>query len=328
MPALTVTVDTAGGGDYSSLNAAESAEQQNLTDGAGDTWTATCTVGSGSAADTTAVTFSGWTTGATTFIEIVAATAERAVASGYSTSNYRLDATDAHSLTMNEEYMRVDGLQIQQIFSASSRACIRQSSGVAAQLKRIRNCYCVTSGGGSPLGYSGADTDLVLEMWNCIFHDLGGSDGLNVGAPASADFWNCIVHNTAVDGIQFTGGTGEIINCAIFNNGDDFDIAGGATVTIDFCASDDNDGTNNVAESGGGASWPSDYVDAANGDFTLLTGSGLVGNGTDDPGSGLFSDDMNRDTRTSTWDVGADEFVVAAADVILLPLDYQPYLAR
>jgi hypothetical protein len=37
-----------------------------------------------------------------------------------------------------------------------------------------------------------------------------------------------------------------------------------------------------------------------------------VGTGTDDPGAGLYSDDITGTARTSVWDIGADEYVAAA----------------
>ena len=78
--------------------------------------------------------------------------------------------------------------------------------------------------------------------------------------------------------------------------------------TIDYCASDDNDGTNNVDETGGvGDTWVDSIPDFATNDFTLVD-KHLNGVGTDDPGSGLYSDDIAGTERSSTWDVGAFEY--------------------
>lgn len=99
------------------------------------------------------------------------------------------------------------------------------------------------------------------------------------------------------------------------------DIPSGETVSsakIDFVIEDEE------------ASESSDYIDVvprwcdwAEGTITwnnqndgcgavLLDGT-LDGAGTDDPGSGLYSDDITQTARTSTWDIGADEYIAAAA---------------
>ena len=46
-------------------------------------------------------------------------------------------------------------------------------------------------------------------------------------------------------------------------------------------------------------------------DYRLPLGSALIGVGTDDAGLGLYSDDIEGHTRTSTWDIGADEYIAA-----------------
>ena len=57
------------------------------------------------------------------------------------------------------------------------------------------------------------------------------------------------------------------VNIEDFVTEDDiFDDIGGST--IDYCASDDGDGTNAVSPSG--SDWANEFVDYANGDFTLL----------------------------------------------------------
>ena len=97
-------------------------------------------------------------------------------------------------------------------------------------------------------------------------------------------------------------------NCIVFNNSDDFK----GTITIDHCASDDLDGTNPVDISPGATEaddWEACFTDYANGDFSLKSDSVCVGAGVDDPGSGLYSDDILGNTRTSPWDIGAFEYV-------------------
>lgn len=321
MADLAVTVDTDGvTGDYASLNAANVGEAQDLTDDGGDTMTITCQATAG-AADTTAVDINGWTTGAGNTITVVAAITDRAVASGLDANRYRLELAPGAGvacLHSNEKYVHFDKLQIHNTSGASD------SYGIASLFTHtpfdISNCYISMNDSGNGIRIAGGN---VVQIWNCIVYNPHGgepSEGIYATTNVvSISIYNCIVYGCD-DGIERDSGEVNVHNCAVFNNNNDFD---GTFNIIDYCASDDNDGTNNVAESGGGAAWPDDFEDAANGDFRLKSGSGLVGTGIDDPGSGLYSDDINGDTRTSTWDVGADEVVAVAVGGILISLNHR-----
>jgi hypothetical protein len=105
-----------------------------------------------------------------------------------------------------------------------------------------------------------------------------------------------------------------IKNSAIFNCDDDYIENGGApaSVTFDYCATDDGEGTNSVSPSGG--SWTNEFSDPGNGDFTLLNTGNLygagVGPGTD---ASVPAADIDGDSRSgSTCDIGVDEYVAAS----------------
>jgi len=57
--------------------------------------------------------------------------------------------------------------------------------------------------------------------------------------------------------------------------------------------------------------WSDELTDPGT-DFSLVVGSNSIGNGTDNPGSGLYSDDIIGTARTSTWDIGAFEYLAPA----------------
>ena len=296
---------------YTALTTWESTEQQDLTDGGGDTMTCTCLASSGTA-DTAKITVSGWTTGVANYILIEAASTDRASASGWDATKYRLQVTDDHCLVVNEDYFRVGSLQIGGLYSSVAAKYAINIGSVGTSDIRIYNCYLDADG--TQRGIIITDVDAIVKIWNTIMYDMDDR-GVTVSNSTSVVVYNCIASLITGDAIRLVNGSLTVKNTASFNNTDDFhdDIA---SMVIDYNASDDNDGTNNVAESGGGVAWPDDFIDAANGDFTLKSGSGLVGGGTDDPGSGLYSDDINGDTRTSPWDVGADEFISAAGTTI------------
>ena len=293
---------------YTSLSAWEAAEQTDLvTDG---NWHHCYVRASSGTADTATVQLIGWTTGAANYILIEAASGDEAVKTGWDATRYRLEVTDAIAFGTRADYTRVDGLQIRYIYSASAQNTI-DLTALTASANDVRFSNCRIRGattGEVNFAVTGSSTAIVT-FWNCIFEN-STADGLRLSVD-TADFYNCIVYGMAYDAIEEDAGTITVKNSAVFNNGDDFQDV----TTVDYCASDDNDGTNNVAETGGGASWTGDFNDAANGDFTLLTGSGLKNAGVDDPGSGLYSTDMDGDAYTSTWSVGVDEFVPGSVTV-------------
>ncbi len=114
MAALSNTVDPGSGasGNYASLNALETAQQQDLTDGGGDTFTAIPTTTGDNAADTTVVDWDGWTTGATTYIKVETPSSDRA-STTWDATKYRYSISDANALLVREDYIWFDGLQIE-----------------------------------------------------------------------------------------------------------------------------------------------------------------------------------------------------------------------
>ena len=318
MAALSCIVDTDDQtGDYASLNAALVGEAQDLTDGAGDTYTINCQATT-DVADTTAAAVTGWTTGEAEYITIKAVAGEEAIKTGWSATRYRLMVTDNTCLAVSEDYVRIEGLQVGPNADTTNSYGIHYNNVGASNELRVDSCRISGAGSNTCRGLTCFDGDAIGKIFNTIFENFA-SRGIYVNNCTVVDVLNCIIYHSSYDGIEYNAGAGSIRNSAVFKNADDFDIVGDATV--DYCASDDGDNEgHDVAESGGGADWPDDFVDAANGDFTLKTDSGLVGNGTDDPGSGLYSDDIEGDARSSTWDVGADEYVAAGVTLTVAEL--------
>ena len=308
---------------YVSLNIWEAAEQTDLpTDG--DThvveWDADT-----DGADTTATSISGWTTGASNGLTIQAAPGEEAVASGWDTGRARLSVANSDVLLINEDYVTLIGLQVESSgTNGSNQDVVLQNAASAGNLVTIDSCRIRGVNGSSNVqsAIRASHSSSIMMIFNTL-----GYNAVSVNASAGLRFQGatCNVYNSDFysndDGIRNQGTTCNVHNVASFNNADDFN---GTFATIDFCASDDGDGTNDVAGNEADADWTTDFAGAATGDFTLLTGSPLVGGGIDGPGSGLFSDDINGQARTITWDVGADEFSL----VPMKPFDYQPYLVR
>ncbi len=308
MAALGHTVDSGSGasGDYASLNALESAQDQDLTDGGGDTYTATCITTGDFAIDSSNATFIGWTTGVANWIKIAAGGGHEGSKTGWSTSKYRLEVNGT-CLEMYENYMYVENLQIRSV--ANEGICIYNEALDAGNHHYLYGI--LIDGNGAALNcIVFNDSDAIVSMYNDIVCNTGAGNivAINILASTTVDILNCIVANHGDEGINRGGGTVTVKNTAVFGiamGGGDFV----GTITVDHCASDDGDGTNARAPSGG--DWANEYAGHASNNFTLTTGGNCEGGGTDNPGSGLYSTDIDGDAYTSTWSIGVDAKTVA-----------------
>jgi len=309
-----VDPDAVGGGTgvdwanaYVSLSIMEAAEQDDFD--TANNWLHCYTRSSSGGDDTTACTINGSVTSATDYIKIEAVSGHRMKKTGWDAAIYLMDVT-GDCINVWDNHVWIDGLQLDATGNAIEIANVAAGSW----------CYisnCRHSGSGYLVQVFDADGD--AKVWNCINNGGGRFTYVTDG---NCDVYNSICYGAATDGFDYNAGTtGEIINCVSFKNGDDFNIDGGATVTIDYCASDDGDGDHPVAESGGGVEWPDDFVDAANGDFTLKATSNLVGAGIADPGSGLFSTDIDGDTYATPPSLGVDEIAGGATELVVAGLN-------
>jgi hypothetical protein len=107
--------------------------------------------------------------------------------------------------------------------------------------------------------------------------------------------YNCTFYNN-YDAIKFTiGGTMVVKNCISFANISDY-TGGVGSETLDYNASDDGFGTNSVSPLD--SDWDNEVTDKVNFDFRLVPGGNCVEGGVNDPGSGLYSDDIVGTKRT------------------------------
>jgi hypothetical protein len=162
-----------------------------------------------------------------------------------------------------------------------------------------------SSSSGLAEGIICSESDATINMINCVFYNfVNGADPDHRGARVTVgtlNLYNCISYNNYI-GFYQQGGTLNATNCAVGNTTDDWFGTVLATTCID---DDDEDASIDPA----GGDWANEFTDAANGDFSLVSGGNCIGNGTDDPSSGLYSDDIIGTARSSTWDIGAFEFV-------------------
>jgi parallel beta-helix repeat protein len=295
-----MTGDTGHGWNnaYDRLSYWEAAEQTNLVSD-GVKHHVYCRASSGTG-DTTPIIVTGWTTASPNYIQVQAASTDVALKTGWDNTRYRLDVSTDNSIYLAQNYVHLFGLQIKNTHGTKNAVQIA-STGLEVDSCRI------TSPGSYNAFRGGTGTSSTIIINSII--DTCGLDGIRIDTSgANAEIYNCIFYGVGADAIQYDAGTTGIVkNCAVFNNANDFQDDSGGGVTISFNASDDYDGGDTVVPSSGDSDWTSDFADAANGDFTLLPDSNLLGSGTNDPGGTLFTTDMEGDTRIR-WDIGADEW--------------------
>lgn len=297
------TIKPAGqGGDYTSLAAWEAAEQADLVsldevrigeiDG---TW---------SSADTTAVTINGWTTDSTRYI-IVRAVGTASHIGKWNTNAYKIVIINDNGLTLDEDYSRVEGIQISATFSAGT-------TQYGAFYALANNCIfisCIakgTSSGdslGTKSGFRNAGTGTINI--NCIAFGFTGATNTTLSGFQNGLIYNCTSYGSNL-GFRRLTGTSIVKNCLAQN------------CTDGFSGSFDVSSTNNLSDTASDAPGSNpitatvNFVDAANGDFHLTSNNPLIlraGKDLSSDSAYAFNTDIDGEYRILYWDIGADQYV-------------------
>lgn len=281
---------------------------------------------SGSSADTTAVDVTGFTTDATHYVHIYTATGSRH--SGvWSTGKYRLEVANPAIAVMRirQEYTRIEGLQVRKTASNGVDQMLIEVGGMAASTVYISECIVrnIPTDVFRASGIWLNDADITLYVWNCIIYGfpdvvsiydaavmielgtahvysttaIGGFYGVEVAIGATATCKNVYAAETSTDGSALAfnaGGTLNMTNCA------SSDTSASGTGAVTNVAVNTTNFTN---------------VTASSEDFHIPTGSALRDVGTNTSGESAplnFTTDIDGQTRTGTWDIGADSFETLA----------------
>ncbi len=290
MAAEVIKTVKSSGGDYTSLSAWEAGEQGDLPT-LDEIHIAECY----NFEDTVTVLLSGWTTDATRYIEIRTPASERH--DGTPGTGYRL-AVSSYAIRTYEDYVRIYGIEASMPSQNNYLMYIH-----TAAAGEIRVAYCLLHGGARGIDdRSGGSGHYFYN--NIIFDCLQGivSNGSNS---------TYIYNNTIVDaerGLYMLGtATNKIAKNNLVDNPSIEAYAGVFDPTSDYNASSTSDTTGGANDR---ASQTFTFANAAGNDYHLASNdAGAKDYGVSDPGSGLFSDDIDGDTRSGSWDIGADEYV-------------------
>jgi hypothetical protein len=262
--------------------------------------------------DTAALNITGWTTDATRYIKIYTTSSARHPGK-WDETRYRLETTGS-AISISEEYIRISGLQVKTTVTTDyQRAIFSNINNASSDLRISDNLVwgiCSSSlndCAGISTTWNGTVNAIVQN--NIVY---GTYRGIYPNQGANIKIYN----NTVVDGGWGFGinGTVDAIakNNLSYNNSDNYADAGGSRWN-DYSA-------NNLSGPGSDSYCPSansrngaqvNFVDVANDDYHLSPADGGARNyGTDLSGSGAsvsFSTDIDRQARTTPWDIGADE---------------------
>lgn len=305
--------DTTGDGlawgtAWKSLSKAESANLDLVA--AEDDCTIHCR---GTTADPTAIRIIGWTTSATYRLYIVN---EDGHNGKWTDTAYRLEGNyNAASGALVEitapGFVTFVDMQFNMV--AAETVGTRYVVYCNAPGVHFQRCIARVTGdlSGSRHGFylTSAVAATPTLVWNCLAYDILNNAFNGNGEADSVFFYNC----TAVDsGIGFGTSTedSQAYMCLASDCTDGFF---GTWSTTNHNASTTDDGGTNGHNVDRGTEFA--FVDYAGDDFHLTASF----DGTTDPSSGLYTDDIDSVARAATYDIGADEYV-AAGGASIVPL--------
>lgn len=308
----------AAGGDYTSLSAWEAGEQANIT-GLGPS-IAECY----SMADTTAVVIAGWTTTAADYIRIYTPITERHDGK-WNTAKYRLSVANATAILIQEDYVRLEGIQLEVNAANAANQFGISISGITATNNEIHISHTIarthTNTSFTTNALSISDTDTIFKVWNCVFHHRGGttsgSDRAVSISSATGWIYNCTVYGGQT-GIRITGGTNVAKNTVFAGSGsNDISVTAG-TLTCNYCITEDGTCPVDTGNQRNVTVASMVFADVTNTDFHIGATSTLEDQGTDLSADAnlAFSDDIDGVARSGTWDVGADEITSSLTDIV------------
>lgn len=316
----TVRVKTSGG-DYTSLTAAVNGEVGNLV-----SLDRNLIIECYSMNDTSNTNFSGWTTDSTRNIRVTVPTAERHSGKLDTAKYYHSGGISVITNAINITFEGVQVIRTGLLNPGGNLGAFFVGSTSSGRINaRFDKCIASINGTGGSTQYFGwrisdgflADT---VTLTNCIAQDCYNTD-----YPTHPTYGGTGIGYDYVDELR-------IYNCTFYKNnrnlvlGDhaSYDIA--VYNTLAASARGGTDWTGGIDAGSNNASSDATALGASartNQTFTFVSTSGTYdlhlqsGDGgakdfgVSDPGSGLFSDDIDGVTRTGSWDIGADEYVSA-----------------
>lgn len=309
---MTIKTVKASGGDYTTLQAAINACPANITAaGTNETWEIELYA---SAGQQDPVTISGKTTDATHYIRIYAPTSERHNGVPGAGTKARIVSdffSDAVAIT---SACNVKIHFIEFVCGTNPQGAVRFNAAAAMDVE-IKGCLVGSGAWVYPAFSVYSATSGKMVVANSI--GAFGSQGDFFNAASGTGYTCYLYNNTAYSTLtsSFGGIIGRSAGTVVCKN--NVVRVGSGTYS---CYSGTMSGNNNISSDGTAPgttatinSTPT-FVNAAGNNFHIASGDTVArGHGADLSADAnfAFSDDIDGDTRSGTWDAGADQFFVA-----------------
>ncbi len=304
------SIDTTGGGDYTTVTLWEADTDNDLVTAAdGEVGEV---VDGQTVTEGATVSISGATTNASFFRELRSAGLPWDTDAGSGTTLRFTGENDL--LSSNEEFVRVFDLRVFRDTTTASTGSNRHIVSLTAFGHHIgyvtieRTTASSANGTGRCISVVGGAT-AVSHVYNCTVFGNGLTTGMGDGIIVQADtnVFNCDAYNLTGTGI-FSNSGGEVVEgCIAMDNGSQDLFDSGA----DFDFNLSSDATAVGANSHASETLADIWVDAANGDFTLVRDSNAHNGATSQT---VFDDDIFGTTRPIgvEWDMGPRELLALA----------------
>lgn len=286
---------------YVSLFDAEAAEQTDLV-AAGNSMEIIC---EGSTADSTAVSISGWTTGASNRLTVKATTGKHTGTPG---TGYRITSSDVSgTLRIGEEYVTIDGLEI--INTAAGTAALAFPSGLGSSNDIIVANSLIWNSATSSSSYTivATQTNLRLTFYNNAV--WGGSRTWDTRGATAVTATFCTFWRHA-DQLGLVSGSELALKNSYSGkaSGSSEDYWSGGSPTGNNNASSDTTATARFTSSINSLTGSNQFTSVTSGseNFALKAGNGLAAQAA--TGTGITTDILGV-TRDSPPDIGAFESV-------------------
>lgn len=279
--------------------------------------------------DTDMVVIDGFTTNAT-YRMIIKSSASDRPGTVWDSGKYNLTRTGGVALAISDDYVEVDGLQINAAGgTGESHNCINVTGAVTSGQNRIDIKNCLVKGHASATNYQrGLHVDAanaVVNVWNSSFFNFAAITNtvpvLQNAAGSTVNLYSSVFIGGQYAVQQFSG-TMVAKNCYAGGSGTS-DWQG--TITQTTCASEDTSASGTGLDSIALSTSTFTNATPATFDCELPVGSGLINVGTNTSGDSAplnFTTDILGTERSAgaTWDVGA--YAVGAAPPATGSLNY------
>jgi hypothetical protein len=304
---MTVKTVKSSGGDYTTIALAMAACPANLVTST-QTWEIEVYA---SAGVQNVVNVTGITTNSTYYVRIYAPTAERHLGKPDTTS-VRIDSNGyEYGIHCSVANLIVEGIQFT-TGSLLQGGILYDYTGASSGLI-VKECLFNFGAAPYPcINLSGPTGGTINARNNIAYLNATGAASTFINNGTGSGYTTYVFNNTVVS--RYTGAYGELIkravgtmvatnNIALFTAPGTGPSAFAGTITQSYNASSDSTASGTGSQT---SSSPS-FTDAANGDFHITSATGLTGTDLSADANFPFSTDIDGQTRSGTWHMGADQ---------------------